>query len=225
MSSIILVLALFFSLFFILKLNDDNPHKKTINFVQNLNLILYGFIILLTYLISLELALLSSVYFYGTIQFVFLLTLVLINEKNIKKYFKPSLKLSNLIIAISFILLFTTLQVFLSLKVFNNEFNGLIYENWIVILIFYSLIPAVGEELFFRGLLYDKLVQIYSVRKTILITSLLFYFSHLFDKSFWVIISVFPAGLLLGYIRSKYNNLIYSIVCHIIFNFIIFNYT
>jgi membrane protease YdiL (CAAX protease family) len=225
MSSIILVLVLFFTLFFILKLNDDNPHKKTINFVQNLNLILYGFIILLIYLSSLELALLSSVYFNGTVQFVFLLTLVLINEKNIKKYFKPALKPSNLIVAICFTLLFTALQVFLSLKVFNNEFNGLIYENWIVILMFYSLLPAVGEELFFRGLLYDKLIQIYSARKTILITSLLFYFSHLFDKSFWVIISVFPFGLLLGYLRFKHNNLIYLIVCHIIYNFIIINYT
>ena len=91
-------------------------------------------------------------------------------------------------------------------------------------LIFYAALPAIFEEIFFRGLIFEKLKLIYSVKNTIIISSILFYLMHLVFGTFISFWYILPLGFFYGYLRNRYNNLIYPIASHFFYNFIIFLY-
>ncbi|MDT0558134.1 type II CAAX endopeptidase family protein [Ichthyenterobacterium sp. W332] len=83
---------------------------------------------------------------------------------------------------------------------------------------FVAILPPIFEELAFRGFLFNQLQKIVSERMTIVGTAFLFALVHFSLISFlWI----FPFGLLLGYLRSKYKTLWLGIIIHFIHNLII----
>jgi len=84
--------------------------------------------------------------------------------------------------------------------------------------LFLVVVPAVFEELAFRGFLFHQLQKFTTVRTTILATSFLFALIHLSITSFlWI----FPFGVLLGYLRHRYNTLWLGMIIHFIHNMLV----
>jgi membrane protease YdiL (CAAX protease family) len=67
----------------------------------------------------------------------------------------------------------------------------------------------------FRGVLFNETLKIAGLKSTILITSILFTILHLSLISiFWI----FPIGLVFGYLRAKYNTILYGVIGHFVYN-------
>ncbi len=91
--------------------------------------------------------------------------------------------------------------------------------NFILIFIVTVIVTPVVEEAVFRGyLLRVMLRNKYSAFVAILLTSLLFTFSHL---SYWNAPAIFIAGMVLGYIAYKFYSIIPGIIIHAVFNLMI----
>ena len=81
---------------------------------------------------------------------------------------------------------------------------------------FVALMPAVFEELGYRGFLIEKLKALVDKKQAIFISSFLFAIMHMsFISLFWLL----PFALLLGFIRIKENTLWYGVFMHFGFNF------
>ncbi|MBL7895686.1 MAG: CPBP family intramembrane metalloprotease [Bacteroidia bacterium] len=106
-------------------------------------------------------------------------------------------------------------------SVFNNS-NSTYIEHYkdsplplLFSIISVGVFPAIFEEIAFRGILFNELKNIVSNNSTIIISTVLFTILHFSLISFlWI----FPIGLLFGYLRSKYDNLIYGIIGHFVYN-------
>lgn len=83
---------------------------------------------------------------------------------------------------------------------------------------FVSFVPAVFEELGFRGYLFNQLLNITSPKVSILITAFLFALMHF---SFISFLWIFPFGLVLGYLRYRYKVIWIGMVIHFIHNSIV----
>lgn len=227
----IVLLVFFVSLFFILKLTDNELELKILNIVAGLNLSVYILLILLNVIkyfsFDTAFSFFSTIYFVSTAQSVFLFIIVYFFQKSIKIYFNPRIKICNLFKIIFLTLLIVLLKVFIVMKLDLSAGNALNDSKTINLLsatIFYCLLPAIFEEMFFRGLIYDKLIKIYSPNKTIVITSFLFYMAHLIEAPPLTFIWIFPIGLFFGYVKSKYKNIGYSIASHFLFNFVLITF-
>lgn len=80
----------------------------------------------------------------------------------------------------------------------------------------FFLFPFV-EELLFRKSILQGLTELYSNKKSILISSFLFALVHLFANADVSIIDAFVAGVILGYVYLHFGFL-YSFILHILFN-------
>ncbi|PIF61148.1 CPBP family intramembrane glutamic endopeptidase [Flavobacterium sp. 11] len=220
-------------LFFILKFNDDLNKHRIINFVSIQQIKLY-LIIALIFLV--EYCFIDSGYYniYGGSIRTFIISLYIFiickNYFNNLFLLKIDLKKAFVIALVSliFALLISNFQEYIFNLVNRKLPNdyGIYLSDYKILfgLIFYATLPAVFEEIFFRGLIFDKLKLIYSVKNTIIISSILFYLMHLIYGTFISILYVLPLGFFLGYLRNRYNNLIYPIASHFFYNFIVFLY-
>lgn len=85
-------------------------------------------------------------------------------------------------------------------------------------LIFVAVIFApIVEELFFRGYILNKWADKYGVKKSILLSSLVFMIIHI--QSFFL--PQLLVGILCGILYVKYNNLVYAILFHALYNLIV----
>lgn len=78
-----------------------------------------------------------------------------------------------------------------------------------------SVFPAIFEEIAFRGILFDESYKLAGLKPAILITSILFTILHL---SLFSILWIFPLSLIFGYLRAKYNTILYGIIGHFVYN-------
>lgn len=112
---------------------------------------------------------------------------------------------------------------------FINEFlfegNDNYYREYLYLdqpllwaIFFTAILPPIFEELGFRGFLFNCLQKVVNERITIVATAFVFALIHF---SFISFIWIFPFGLILGYIRSKYNTIWYGIIIHFIHNLIV----
>ena len=186
--------------------------------------ILLGFIALLHFLEF------NSTYITSIITdliFAFIVVIFsVINFKNIKDILIPKITNYKLLVILSLslcILAFfvTYFSNFLNESVFNTN-NSSYYEHYkdspfplLLCIISIGLVPALFEEIAFRGILFNELKNIMPVNATIIITTFLFTVLHF---SFISFLWIFPIGFLFGYLRSKYNSLIYGIVGHFVYN-------
>jgi len=85
-------------------------------------------------------------------------------------------------------------------------------------ILFIAILPPIFEELAFRGFLFNKLKEVSSNQVTIIGTAFIFALVHF---SFLSFIWIFPFGIVLGYLRSRYNTLWIGMIIHFIHNFIV----
>ncbi len=96
------------------------------------------------------------------------------------------------------------------LLIFKESENPLI-----VSIIFIAIFPAIFEELAFRGFVFDALDELGGKNAALWGSSFIFALVHFSLISiFWLL----PFGLLLGYIRTRTNNIIYGMLGHFAHN-------
>ena len=78
-----------------------------------------------------------------------------------------------------------------------------------------ALLPALFEELAYRGYLMEKLLCVFERKESMYISSLLFFLVHFSMTSFfWML----PFAILLAWIRLRENTLWSGVVIHFFFN-------
>jgi uncharacterized protein len=116
----------------------------------------------------------------------------------------------------------TYLASFINGSLFDVIYAPYIFEDtnspilWTVV--FTCLMPAIFEELTFRGFLFDSMKDVTTEQGAMYITSFVFGVIHL---SFISLIWLVPMGLGLGWLRMKYQTLWYGIVGHFVYNFLV----
>ena len=81
-----------------------------------------------------------------------------------------------------------------------------------------ATIQPIGEEIFFRGFLLDKISILSDEKTAIIITSVLFGIAHLTYAKVYPAVLTAIVGVLFAFIVVKTKNLFSSIVAHITFN-------
>jgi membrane protease YdiL (CAAX protease family) len=99
---------------------------------------------------------------------------------------------------------------------FQDVFTSLTVDQlFIVALLVIGIMPALFEELFFRGLILDGLKDNYSPVKAIVVSSLLFGIIHLNP---WQFVSAFIIGLFSAWICIKSKSILPSMYIHLFNN-------
>lgn len=83
---------------------------------------------------------------------------------------------------------------------------------------FLVAIQPIGEEIYFRGFLFDKIENFAGGAFAVVITAVLFGIAHMSYGKEIPVIMIILMGLVLGYIVYKTRNLYSSIIAHIAFN-------
>jgi membrane protease YdiL (CAAX protease family) len=220
-------------LFFILKFNDDLNRRRIINGISIQQIKLY---LILTTIFLIEYYFIDNAYYaiYGSAirSFIVSLYIFLISKNYFNSLFLSKIDFKKLLIialiSSVFALLILNVQQYLS-DLVNRKLpieNGVYLSDYKILVgfVFYATLPAIFEEIFFRGLIFDRLKLIYSVKNSIIISSILFYLIHLVFGTFISFLYILPLGFFHGYLRNRYNNLFYPIVSHFFYNFVVFLY-
>ena len=85
-------------------------------------------------------------------------------------------------------------------------------------MLFIILFQSIGEEIFFRGFLLEKLESYAGATVAILISSVLFGLAHLSYGKIYPAVMPMVMGVLLGYAVIKTKNLYAAIIAHMLFN-------
>ncbi len=153
----------------------------------------------------------------------------LIDYKGILRLYKLPKYNSKILLFSLLFPVFSSLTVYFSIEVVNNQIFEVEGSNYYIeylyleypmlwAIIFIAILPPILEELAFRGFLFNELQKITSPRVTILATAFIFALVHF---SFVSLLWIFPFGIVLGYVRHKYQTLWYSMLIHFIHNFIV----
>lgn len=86
---------------------------------------------------------------------------------------------------------------------------------WPYTLITMAILPAIGEELVFRGALQNLMIRKFGVKPGIILTALTFTLIH---RQFYNILPMLALSLLLGYVYYLTGSLLTSIAMHLINN-------
>jgi membrane protease YdiL (CAAX protease family) len=135
--------------------------------------------------------------------------------------FKPKVIYMILICAPVLALIVNFLCNFLNQSIFNK--SDYIYYNQfknspaplLFSIISIAIFPAIFEEIMCRGVLFNESLKITRLKSTILITAILFTILHL---SLISILWIFPLGLAFGYLRAKYDTMLYGMIGHFAYN-------
>ena len=92
----------------------------------------------------------------------------------------------------------------------------LVKDNLLLTIIIVNIITPIMEELLFRGFIFDTIKYISNYIVAIIISALLFGLIH---GNLVQFIYALIAGIFIGYVRYKFNNLICPIFMHIVMNF------
>jgi membrane protease YdiL (CAAX protease family) len=130
-------------------------------------------------------------------------------------------------------ILFTAIGMFFLAELVNIAMRGIFHVdpaagehlrvlyplNFVLLFIVTVVVTPVVEEAVFRGyLLRVMLRNKYRPFLAILLSSLIFTFSHL---SYWNAPAVFLAGMILGYVAYKFYSIIPCIIIHAVFNLMV----
>jgi membrane protease YdiL (CAAX protease family) len=92
------------------------------------------------------------------------------------------------------------------------------FDNVFLIIVFYAVLPALTEELLFRGIILNRLCVKRAEWKAIVISSLLFGLIHLNP---WQFINATIGGFFYGWIYRRYRNLWLTIFLHCYYNILV----
>ncbi|MCS6904350.1 MAG: CPBP family intramembrane glutamic endopeptidase [Bacteroidia bacterium] len=93
----------------------------------------------------------------------------------------------------------------------QTKLNVLLDKQLGINLLVFALVPAVSEELFFRGFLQNTLLRFLAPHTAVILTSLLFSFLHF---QFLGFLSRFLLGIFFGYLSLWHKNLLPPIAAH-----------
>ena len=85
-------------------------------------------------------------------------------------------------------------------------------------LIISGLAAAVAEEIFFRGWMHPTLRRRYSAAVSIVAVNLVFAPLHLIAAPYFISLLTFFPGLIMGWLRERYGNILPSIIFHFLGN-------
>jgi membrane protease YdiL (CAAX protease family) len=91
------------------------------------------------------------------------------------------------------------------------------------LLILITLQP-IGEEIFFRGFLFDKITKLGGSNLAIISTAFLFGIAHLSIGNIYPAVMTMVVGIVLGFLIVKTKNLFSAIIAHILFNLVSFGF-
>jgi len=138
-------------------------------------------------------------------------------SENIDIAFLWGLMAAIIIFIIIFVIEFILIRLGQSLQDLSNIPDLQMLFSWPV-LFFLVTIQPIGEEIFFRGFLFEKIEKFAGGIVAIFITAFLFGLAHMsYGKIFPVLMPILM-GIILGYIVYKTKNLYSAITAHIVFN-------
>ena len=138
-------------------------------------------------------------------------------SENIDKAFLWGLFAAIVIFIIIFVIEFALIKMGQKSQDLSNIQDIQRLFSWPV-LFFLVAIQPIGEEIFFRGFLFEKLEYFSGGIAAIFITAFLFGLAHMsYGKIFPVLMPII-IGIVLGYIVFKTKNLYSAIIAHIVFN-------
>lgn len=94
-------------------------------------------------------------------------------------------------------------------------FTDLTGLGYVVAILSFSILGPIHEELFFRGIIYNYLKKFYSVRTSMIYSTIVFTLFHIHPGLYP---SSFILGIFLVLVYHKWNNLSYSIILHMLIN-------
>lgn len=175
----------------------------------------------------------TFILFYGWLLFVPIL--LYIGNKSLRLNYKKHLNLNSftvgLVSGVSCLVAIYGAVALLHNLIFDlNELKQVLVEwnftgsilFWLII--FLIFINPVLEELYWREVMYKRLIERVGAAQTIMITSFFYSLYHLvplififsFPFNFIAVIPVFIAGLMWGYFRYKLKSISASIISHIL---------
>ncbi len=89
------------------------------------------------------------------------------------------------------------------------------YLPTLVMIYSIAFMPAVFEEIAFRGIMFNNCSAFLDERLVVAVTAFLFAIMHL---SLISLVWLIPFGFFLGHLRHKYNTIWYGILFHFVFN-------
>lgn len=148
--------------------------------------------------------------------FIMLLFNVIVVIFLLKKYYRKEkeIKLDNVISSV-FIVVSISLILNMLFYYFKLQSNTVPTISIYLMILSSGIIGPIVEELLFRKILLNRLLQIYSVKKAIIIETLIFALFHGGVNGF---IYAFVIGMLLSIMYVKYRNIKIPIICHMISN-------
>ena len=213
-------LVLFFLHFAFLFFVARKPEQKPVLSRLSCNLVIIYFCLIATF--SIEKYFSPSTYTVFLTLFPFYTLLFYFSQKSIRaeefENINPKLVVLIVFLGIAFAI-FT-----------KNLFDPLLYQDTvlyftkygkIIAFVFWCLLPAMFEEFFFRSYIFDKLSNNFSKNETIIISSFLFVLMHFvyFPINSFIYLSVL--GVILGFIKIKYEKIFYCIIFHLTYNFFV----
>jgi membrane protease YdiL (CAAX protease family) len=107
----------------------------------------------------------------------------------------------------------------------GREIDGATPEGltgWVVTGLFLVVGAPIVEELLFRGLIQGAFTRRLGATPAIFVTALIFSFAHVLNEGPAAPFVLFPAALILGYLRRRYGRLAPGMIAHATFNGVAF---
>jgi len=156
-------------------------------------------------------------YFVNNLKFKEILRRIKLVTENIDKAFLWGLLAAIIIFLIIFVIEFVLIKMGYKPQDLSNIPDIQRLFSWPV-LFFLVAIQPIGEEIFFRGFLFEKIEHFGGGIVAIFITAFLFGLAHISYGKIFPVLMPMVMGIVLGYIVFKTKNLYSSIIAHIIFN-------
>lgn len=156
---------------------------------------------------------LNNICIYILLVYYIITTIYLINKNKIKE---SKLALKKYLPLISLGISVAIIYNMIIFKIIPPNFNNKI--PLITVIISSGIIGPIFEEILFRYIFYNRLKKKYSIKKSILINSLLFSIIHISPIK---VVYAFLLGIVLNTYYEKYKNIIAPILIHIAANTIV----
>lgn len=158
--------------------------------------------------------------------------------KSTLRFNKPSKRYIGLSIVIGISLIFFAVSfreilkyIIENIKIFSISFNVTSGEKISIPTVFLFLptildaviLAPLYEEIIFRGIIFNKLKEGFSVKSTIIISSIFFTFAHMIPLNFLTLEHIYTIiiSLILGYVVYKTNCIWNSIIIHMLYNLMV----
>jgi len=156
-------------------------------------------------------------FFVNNLKFKEILKRIKLVSENIDKAFLWGILSAIIIFVLLFIIEFGLIGLGVEIQDLSNIPDLQSLFSWPV-LFFIVTIQPIGEEIFFRGFLFEKLESFGGAIIAIFITAFLFCLAHMSYGKLYPFLLPILIGIILGFIVARTKNLYSAIVAHIIFN-------